>query len=209
PGLMANTFVLESFMDELAHKAGKDPVEFRIAHLNDEGKELRLKNVIKAAAEKAGWGKPLPKGHALGLATCAEIGATTAEIAEVSIENGEIKVHKVTCAIDVGVAINPDGIRSQVEGAIIQGFSACMYEKMELEGGKIVPTIFGPYKIATLKEAPREIEVVILESGDRPVGVGEPPVGPIGAAIGNAVFAATGIRLRNLPLSDDFAANQG
>ncbi|MEM1217760.1 MAG: molybdopterin cofactor-binding domain-containing protein [Bacteroidota bacterium] len=209
PGLMANTFVLESFMDELAHKAGKDPVEFRLAHLHDEGKELRLKNVIKAAAEKAGWGKSLPKGHALGLATCAEIGATIAEIAEVSIENGEIKVYKVTCALDVGLAINPDGIRAQVEGAIIQGFSACMYERMELEGGKIVPTIFGPYKIATLKEAPREIEVVILESGDRPAGVGEPPVGPIGAAIGNAVFAATGIRLRNLPLSDDFAANQG
>lgn len=206
PGLMANTFVVESFIDELAHKAGKDPLEFRLSHLSDEGKELGIKNVLKAAAEKAGWGKPLPKGHGLGIAVCAEIGSPCAEIAQVSIENGEIRVHKVTCAMDVGLAINPDGIRAQAEGAIIQGMSASMYEKMEVQGGKIVPTIYGPYKIATLKEAPREIDVVILENGESPKGVGEPPVGPIGAAIGNAVFAATGKRLRKMPLADEWTA---
>ena len=201
PGMLANTFVVESFIDELAHKAGKDPLEFRLAHLPDEGKGKTLKNVLKAAAEKAGWGKSLPKGHGLGIACAGELGSMCAQVAEISIENNEIRVHKVTCAMDVGIAINPDGVRAQTEGAIIMGLSAAMYEKMELKGGKITPTIFGPYRMATLKDSPREIEVVILESGDRPTGVGEPPIAPIGAAIGNAVFAATGKRLRNMPLN--------
>ena len=202
PGLMANTFVIESFIDELAHKAGKDPVEFRLAHLPDDEKGKRQKKVIEAAAEKAGWGKALPEGRALGIATSGELGTVVAEIAEVSIENNEIKVHKVTCAIDPVFAVNPDSIRAQVEGAIIMGLSASMYEKMEIKAGKITPTIFGPYRMATMKDAPREIDVIILESGDKPSGVGEPPIGPIGAAIGNAVFALTGKRLRNMPLNE-------
>lgn len=201
PGLLANTFVVESFIDELAHKAGKDPLEFRLTHLPDEGKGLKLKNVLEAAAKKAGWGKPLPKGHGLGIACAGELGSMCAQVVQASVEKNEIKVHKVTCAMDVGMAINPDGIRAQVEGAIIMGLSATLYEKMEVKGGKITPTIFGPYRMATLKDAPKEIEVVILENGDRPTGVGEPPIGPIGAAIGNAVFAATGKRLRDMPLT--------
>ena len=205
PGLMANTFAVESFMDELAHKAGMDPVDFRIAHLLDDEKSERQKKVIKAAAEKSGWGNP-PAGRGLGIATCAELGAIVAEVAEVSIENDGykdyIKVHKVTCAIDPGFAVNPDGVRAQVEGAIIMGMSASLYEKMEVKGGKITPTIFGPYRMAMMKDTPKEIDVVILESGDKPSGVGEPPIGPIGAAIANAVFALTGKRLRDMPLND-------
>lgn len=200
PGLMANTFALESFMDEMAHKAGKDPVEFRIAHLPDDERGERQKNVLRVAAEKAGWGKELPEGRALGIATCAELGAIVAEVAEVSIENNEIKVHKVTCAIDPGFAINPDGVKAQVEGAIIMGQSASMYEEMFIKGGKITPTIFGPYKMVTMKEAPKEIDIHIIESGEKPLGVGEPPIGPIGASIANAVFALTGKRLRDMPL---------
>jgi isoquinoline 1-oxidoreductase beta subunit len=202
PGLMANTFAVESFMDELAHKAEKDPVDFRIAHLPNDEKGERQKRVIKAAAEKAGWGKPLPKGHALGIATCGELGAIVAEVVEVSIEDDEIKVHKVTCAIDPGFAVNPDGVRAQVEGAIIMGLSASLYEKMEIVDSKITPTIFGPYRMAMMKDAPKEIDVIILESSDKPSGVGEPPIGPIGAAVGNAVFALTGKRLRDMPLND-------
>jgi len=204
PGLMANTFAVESFMDEMAHQAGKDPVAFRLAHLPDTEKGEIQKRVIKTAAEKAGWGKSLPEGRALGIATNSELGTAVAEVVEVSIENNEIKVHKVTCAIDPVLAVNPDGIKAQVEGAIIMGMSASLYEEMEVKGGKITPTIFGPYRMAMMKDAPKEIDVVILESGDRPSGVGEPPIGPIGAAIANAVFALTGKRLRNMPLQKEF-----
>jgi len=206
PGLMANTYAVESFIDELAYKAGKDPMEFRLAHLPGTEKGERQKAVIKAAAQKAGWGKPLPKGRALGIATSGELGTVVAEVAEVSIENdgyGDyIQVHKVTCAIDPVMAVNPDGVRAQVEGAIIMGMSASMYEKMEVKNGKITPTIFGPYRMAMMKDAPKEIDVIIIESGDKPSGVGEPPIGPIGAAIGNAVFALTGKRLRNMPFNN-------
>jgi len=205
PGLMANTFVVESFMDELAHKAGKDPVAFRLAHLPNDDKGKTQSRVIQTAADKAGWGKPLPEGRALGIATNFELGTAVAQVAEVSIEEGEIKVHKVTCAIDPVFAVNPDSIKAQVEGAIIMGMSASLYEKMELKDGKITPTIFGPYRMAMMKDAPKDIEVVILESGDKPSGVGEPPIGPIGAAIGNAVFALTGKRLRDMPLNDALA----
>ncbi len=205
PGLMANTFVVESFIDEMAHKAGKDPLDFRLAHLLDDEHAKLTKGVLKAAAEKAAWDTPLPPGRARGIACAVELAAPCAQVAEVSIEKGEIKVHKVVCAIDVGVAVNPDGIRAQVEGAIIMGLSASMYEKMEIHGSQITPTIFGPYRMATMKDAPKEIEVVILENGDRPRGVGEPPIGPIGAAIGNAVFSLTGKRLRHMPLNEKFA----
>jgi len=206
PGLMANTFVVESFMDELAHKAGKDPVEFRLTHLPDDDFKKRQKKVIKAAAEKAGWGKVLPTGRALGIATNAELGTAVAQVAEVSIEDNEIKVHKVTCAIDCGFAINPDSVKAQVEGAIIMGLSACLYEKMEIHNSKITPTIFGPYRMALMKDTPKDIDVIILENGNKPSGVGEPPIGPIGAAIGNAVFALTGKRLRSLPLNEALKA---
>jgi len=201
PGLMANTFAVESFMDEMAHKAGKDPVKFRIQHLPNNEKGERQKKVIEVAAEKAGWGKSLKAGRALGIATCFELGAAVAEVAEVSIEDNEIKVHKVTCAIDPGFAINPDGVRAQVEGAIIMGLSASLYEKMIVKKGKITPTIFGPYRMAMMKDSPKDIDVHIVESSDKPSGVGEPPVGPIGAAIANAVFNLTGKRLRDMPLS--------
>lgn len=207
PGLMANTFVVESFIDEMAQKAGKDPVEFRLAHLPDTEKGERQKAVIEAAAKKAGWGKSLPEGRALGVATSGELGTVVAEIAEVSIENdgqGDyIKVHKVTCAIDPIMAVNPDGIKAQVEGAIIMGMSASMYEKVEINESKITPTMYGDYKMALIKDAPKEIDVIIIESGDKPSGVGEPPIGPIGAAIGNAVFTLTGKRLRDMPLNEN------
>ncbi|MCI4671868.1 MAG: molybdopterin-dependent oxidoreductase [Bacteroidia bacterium] len=209
PGVMANTFAVESFMDELAHAAGKDPLEFRLVHLPDNEKGQRQKAVLKAAAEKAGWGKNLPEGRVLGIATSGELATVIAEVAEVSIENdgyGDyIKVHKVTCAIDAGMIINPDGVKAQVEGGVMMGLSASMYEKIEINDSRVQPTIYGPYRIAMMKDAPKEIEVIIIESGDKPLGVGEPPIGPIGAAIGNAVFSLTGKRLRKLPLAEEFA----
>ncbi len=200
-GLLANSFAIESFMDELAIKAGKDPVQFRLDQIADDERGKRLKGVIKAAADKAGWGKDLPEGRAVGFACSTDANTPVAQVVEVSIKNDEIKVHKVTCAIDPGIAVNPDGIRAQCEGAIIMGLSASLFEKMVIKDGAIVPTNYGIYQMALMRHAPKDIDVVILENADKPSGVGEPPLGPVGAAIANAVFRLTGKRLRDLPLS--------
>jgi isoquinoline 1-oxidoreductase beta subunit len=202
-GLLANSFAIESFMDELAVAAKKDPIEFRLSQIKDENMGLRLRKVIEAARDRSNWGKELPEGHFQGFACSIDAQTPVAQIAEISVEDGEIKVHKVTCVIDPGVAINPDGIRAQCEGAIIMGLSAAMFEKMTIKDSVIEQTIYGPYKMALMKHAPKEIDVAILENSDTPSGVGEPPIGPIGAAIANAVFAATGKRLRNMPLAEE------
>lgn len=199
-GLLANTFAIESFMDELAVVSGKNPAEFRLAQIQDDGRGKRLKSVIKAVVEKAGYTDTISNGRAMGFAVSTDANTPCAEIAEVSIVNNEIKVHKVTCAMDPGLAVNPDQVRAQCEGAIIMGMSAAMFEKMEVENGELTPTIYGPYQMALMKHAPKEIDVVLLQGSDTPGAVGEPPLGPIGAAIANAVFRLTGQRLREMPL---------
>ncbi|MDT0620767.1 xanthine dehydrogenase family protein molybdopterin-binding subunit [Croceitalea vernalis] len=200
-GLLANTFAWESFMDELAIKAGKNPIDFRLAHIQDDDKGKRLKAVIIAAAKKANYQDKVFNGRAMGFAASTDAGTPCAQVAEVSIENDEIKVHKVTCAMDPGIAVNPDQVRAQCEGAIIMGMSASLFEKMEVINGELTPTIYGPYQMAQLKHAPKEIDVVLLQGIERPGAVGEPPLGPIGAAIANAVFRLTNKRCANLPLS--------
>lgn len=200
-GLLANTFAWESFMDELALKAGKNPVDFRLAHIQDDEKGKRLKAVIKTAAEKANYQDKIVNGKAMGFAASTDAGTPCAQVVEVSIKNNEIRVHKVTCAMDPGLAINPDQVRAQCEGAIIMGMSASLYEKMEVENGELTPTIYGPYQMALMKHAPKEIDVVLLQGSDTPGAVGEPPLGPIGAAIANAVYRITKKRLREMPLS--------
>ncbi|MGB5273243.1 MAG: molybdopterin cofactor-binding domain-containing protein, partial [Flavobacteriaceae bacterium] len=130
-----------------------------------------------------------------------DVNTPVAQVVEVSIEEGEIKVHKVTCAIDPGLAINPDQIRAQCEGCIMMGMSAALFEQMYVQDGQLQPIIYGPYKMALMKHAPKEIDVVILQNAEKPGGVGEPPLGPIGAAIANAVFRLTGKRLRSMPLT--------
>ncbi len=199
-GLLANTFAIESFMDELAIKAGKDPVQFRLAQIDDSEAGKRLKGVIQAAAEKADWQDGVKDGRAMGFACSTDVNTPCAQIAEVSIEGDEIKVHKVTCAMDPGLVINPDQVRAQCEGSIIMGLSAAMFEEMTVEDSQLKPIIYGPYKMATMRNAPKEIDVVLLETTGQPGGVGEPPLGPIGAAIANAVFRLTGKRLRDMPL---------
>jgi isoquinoline 1-oxidoreductase beta subunit len=199
-GLLANTFAIESFMDELAIAAGQDPVAFRLAQIEDDKRGKRLKAVIKAAAEKAGWKDEVINGRAMGFAASVDVNTPCAQVVEVSIEAGAIKVHKVTCAMDPGLVINPDQVRAQCEGAIIMGMSAAMFEQMEVEDGELTPIIYGPYEMALLRDAPKVIDVVLLENDDKPGGVGEPPLGPIGAAIANAVFRLTGQRLRSMPL---------
>ena len=199
-GLLANTFAIESFMDELAIQAKKSPVEFRLSQIHDDNRGFRLKEVIKAAVEKSGYTDEVVNGRAMGFAVSTDANTPCAQVVEVSIENKEIKVHKVTCAMDPGIAVNPDQVRAQCEGAIIMGMSAAMFEKMDVEDGQLTPTIYGPYQMALMKNAPKEIDVVLLQNDDKPGAVGEPPLGPIGAAVANAVFRLTGERLREMPL---------
>ena len=136
----------------------------------------------------------------MGFACSVDANTPCAQVAEVSIENGKIKVHKVTCAMDPGVVVNPDQVKAQCEGAIIMGMSASMYEQMHVENGELRPVIYGPYEMALMKHAPKEIDVVLLQNSDTPGAVGEPPLGPIGAAVANAVYRLTGRRLHTMPL---------
>ena len=199
-GLLANTFAVESFFDELAFKAGKDPLEFRLAHLPDDAAGQRLKAVILAATEKAGWKDGAPQGRALGLAASVDSGTSCAHVVEASVDKGQIRIHRVVCALDPGFAVNPDQVRAQCEGSIVMGMSAVLYEQMNVIDGQLTPTIYGPYQMAMMRDTPKDIDVELLNSTGVPGPVGEPPMGPIGAAIGNAVFRITGQRLRSFPL---------
>lgn len=199
-GLLANTFAMESFIDEMALKANKNAVDFRLHQIADEPIDIRLKNVIKAAAEKANYSEEVKDGRAMGFAASIDANTPCAQVAEVSIVDNEIIVHKVTVAMDPGLAVNPDQIRAQCEGCVIMGMSAVLYEQMFVEDGELTPTIYGPYQMALMKNAPKEIDVVLLQGKDTPGAVGEPPLGPIGAAIANAVRRLTGERLTELPL---------
>ncbi len=200
-GLLANTFAIESMMDELALKAGKDPVQFRLDYIPDDEDGIRLKNVISACVEKAGYRDQAEGNRAMGFAASVDAGSPCAHVAEVSIEDSEIRVHKVTVGFDCGIAVNPDQVRAQVEGCVIMGISASMHEKMDLRENKLYPTNYGSYKMAMMKHSPREIDTVLVEGVDYAGPVGEPPLGPIAAAIGNAVKRLTGKRLTELPLS--------
>ena len=198
-GLLPNTFAIESFIDEMANHAGIDPLAFRLKQLPDTHRGRLFRGVLEAAAAKAGWGNPLPAGHAHGIAMAIDANTAVAEIAEVSVADGRIKVHKVTAAIDPGIIINPDGVTAQTQGGIMMGLSSTLFEEVTFKDGQVNISNFDRYPLLTMKEAP-EIEVVLLESGDGPNGIGEPPIGPIAAAVGNAYFALTDERLTQLPM---------
>ena len=198
-GLMPNTFAVESFIDEVAEAANLDPLAFRLRHLPGNEKGRRIQNALQTAAEQANWGASLPEGHALGLAMSYDVGTIIVEIAEISAENNQIRVHKVTAVADPGLAINPDGIKAQTEGAITMGLSATLLEEVLIKDGVLQASNFNQYPLLRNADAP-DIDVVVLNSRSTPSGMGEPPIGPIPAAVANAVFAATGQRLRRLPL---------
>jgi isoquinoline 1-oxidoreductase beta subunit len=190
-------FVVESFFDELAHAAGKDPVEMRRALL---AKHPRNLGVLNLAAEKAGWGKPLPAGRGRGLAVHESFGSYLAEVAEVSVsKDGVPRVHRVVCAIDCGPIVNPDTIKAQMESGIIFGLTAALYGEITFDKGRVQQRNFHDYRMLRIHETP-EIEVHIVPSTEKQGGVGEPGVAPIAAAVGNAIFAATGKRVRRLPI---------
>lgn len=198
-GAGQNAFAIESFVDELAHAAGRDPFEYRRALLKDAP---RMRAVLEQAAAHAGWGRPLPPGRGRGMAIYRSFGSIVAQVAEVACADNRVKVERVVCVIDCGVAVHPDAVRAQLEGAIVQGLSAALHEEVRIEGGRVTQSSFQDYPILTLAETPG-IEVHIVKSTEPPGGVGEPGVPPIAPAVANAVFAATGKRLRRLPLRLD------
>jgi isoquinoline 1-oxidoreductase beta subunit len=191
-----NSFAYESFMDELAVAAGKDPYEFRRGLLD---KQPRLRHVLELAAEKAGWGKPLPRGRARGIALMEGYGTSMAQVAEVSVAGNTVRVHRVVVAADAGRLVNPNIVRQQLEGAIIFGLSAVLFGEVTLKDGRVQQTNFHNYPVVRMPESPA-IDVILVESTEKPAGIGEPGTAVIGPAVANAVFAATGKRLRRLPL---------
>jgi isoquinoline 1-oxidoreductase beta subunit len=199
-GASQNAFVVESFIDELAHAAGKGGFEYRRALL---GKSLRHRGVLELAAQKAGWGTPLPAGRHRGIAVAFSYGSWAAEVAEVSVlPDGAVRVHRVVCAIDCGLAVNPDQIEAQMQGGIVWGLTAALHGEITLADGRVRQSNFHDYPMLRIGEMPA-IEVHILPSQETPGGVGEPGVPPIAPAVANAIFAATGRRLRRLPIRPD------
>ena len=198
-GLMANIFAVESFIDEVAHAANQDPLEFRMRHLPDTETGQRMRKGLQTAAEQANWGGDLPTGHAQGLAMSSDVNTIMVEIAQVSVENNQIRVHKMTAVADPGLAINPDAVKAQTEGGITMGLSATLLEEVLIKDGVLQAGNFNQYPLLRNADAP-DIDVVVLNSRTRPSGMGEPPIGPVSAAVANAVYAATGQRLRRLPL---------
>ena len=196
-GHSQNIFFLEGFIDEMAAAAGKDPVEFRRALLD---KAPRHRAVLELAAKQAGWGKPLPAGRSRGIAVGASFGSYAAEVAEVSVaKDGTVRVHRVVCAIDCGMTVNPEIVKRQMESAIVYGLSAVLYGRISVVDGKVEQGNFDEYPVLRMDEAPK-VEVHILASKEHPGGVGEPGLPPLAPAVVNAVFQGTGKRLRRLPI---------
>jgi isoquinoline 1-oxidoreductase beta subunit len=190
-------FAMESMIDELAWAASRDPLEFRAAMLAGKPRHLRA---LKTAAEKAGWGAPPPAGRSRGLAVHESFGSIIAEVAEVSVEKDKrIRVHKVTCAVDCGQAVNPLGVEAQVQGAVAFGLSAVLHGEVTLKNGRVEQSNFHDYRVLRMPDMP-EVSVHILESEAKMGGIGEPATAPVSAAVANAVYALTRQRLRSLPL---------
>jgi isoquinoline 1-oxidoreductase beta subunit len=197
-GLTHTTFAIETFIDELAREAGQDPYAFRRTLL---AKEPAWLAVLDLAATKAGWGGTLPAGTGRGIAISKFITTIVAQVAEVTVGgDGKITVDRVVCAVDCGIAINPDIVRAQMEGGVGFGLGAALHGAITLKDGVVVQSNFNDYHVLRMAEMPR-VEVHILPSAEAPKGVGEPGVPPIGPAIANAVFAATGRRIRSLPIT--------
>jgi isoquinoline 1-oxidoreductase/isoquinoline 1-oxidoreductase beta subunit len=191
-----NAFVVETFIDELARAAGTDPVEFRRQYLADQPRHLA---VLDRVAAEAGWGRPGPgRHHGVAIHEC--FGSVVGQVVEVSVgEDAAIRVHRVCCVVDCGIAVNPDVVRAQLEGGILYGLTAALYGSIDIRDGQVQQSNFHDYRMLTLADAPG-IDVHIIESDADPGGIGETGTPPIAPAVANAVFAATGRRLRELPL---------
>jgi len=196
-----NAFVTECFIDEMAHAAGKDPIEFRMPLLKESKGAQR---VLKVAAEKAGWGKPLPKGQGRGIAQHHCFGTDVAAVAEVSVneKDGHVKVNRVVVAVDCGLAVNPLNVEGQIQGGVINALSTALKEEVRFANGGVKSANFEDYDILRMSEVP-DIEVHIVKGNDKMGGIGEPGVPPTAPAVANAFFNATGVRIRRIPLTSN------
>jgi isoquinoline 1-oxidoreductase subunit beta len=190
-------FVMETMIDELAAAANQDPVAYRRALL---GKHPNVARVLDLAASKAGWGSPLPKGRARGIAVHESFGSICAQVAEVSLNGNDIRVHKVTAAFDCGLVVNPLTVEAQLQSAIAFGLSAALFGEITFKDGRVEQSNFHDYRVLRMNEMPL-VEVVLVPGGEKPTGVGEPGTPPVAPAVANALFALTGKRARSLPLA--------
>ncbi len=209
-GLLPNTFAIESFMDELANAAGIDPIEFRLRHLQSTRLAQRMRGVLEAVSRLSNWASPLPTADAgwvrgRGVACCEDGGTVVAQVAEVAVElsSGTVRVDRIHCTLDAGLIINPDITTAQIESAIMWGVGSALIEETRIENGAIRAANFNAYPLLRISQAPEVITRLLDNHREGPYGMGEPPIGPVAAAIGNAVFAATGVRFRRLPLTPE------
>ena len=192
-----NIFVIESFVDELAHAAKQDAVVFRRAHL---AKEPRLLACLDLAAEKAGWGSALPARVGRGVACQSVFGSYVAAIVAAEVDaNGEIAIRRVTAAVDCGTIVNPDSVEAQIQGGLIFGLTAALYNEITIAKGRVQQSNFNNYRMMRINEAPA-IDVHLIRNGEAPGGIGEPGTSIAAPALANALFAATGVRFRSLPI---------
>jgi len=195
-GPSQNTFITESFIDEIAYAAEKDPFEYRKKLLKNHP---RLLNVLELAAEKSGWGKKLLAGHTMGIAVVEDKGSACAQVAEISIEQSQVQIHRIVCALDCGQVIHPGIVESQTVGSVVFGLTAALYGEINIKEGRVVQSNFHDYPLLGIHEMP-DVEVYLVDSNDEPGGAGEPAVPPVAPAVTNAIFAATGKRIRSLPI---------
>ena len=198
-GHSQNPFVRECFVDEMALATGKDPYEFRRSMLARSPRDLAI---LDAVAKAAGWGKPLPTGVFRGIAETEGYGSYVSAVCEVSVnQRGDLKIHRVVIGIDCGYVVNPDNVRAQLQGTVVHGLSAILWGENTVKDGRIEQSNFHDYRMMRLNEMPK-VEMVLAPTGGFWGGVGEPAQAPLAPALANAIFAATGRRLRSLPLKN-------
>ena len=197
-GPSQNCWITESIIDELAHAASRDPLEFRLSMLDGSP---RIQHALEVAADRAGWGTPPPQGRARGIGIVLDKGGYVAQIAEVSVQQGAVRVHKVTCAADYGFVINPLTVEAQTVGCIVNGLAAALYGEITIADGAVVQSNFHNYELLRIDEMP-DVDVHIIDSEEEPGGAGEPALPPTAPAVTNAIFALTGNRIRKLPIKN-------
>jgi isoquinoline 1-oxidoreductase beta subunit len=198
-----NAFANEGFIDELAAGAKADPVAYRMSLVS---KSPRFQNVLKLASDKAGWGTAAPDGRARGVAMMEGYDTYMAMVTEVSMKDGEPVVHRVVAAADLGHMVNPDTVEAQIQSSIIFGLSAALWDEITVDKGRVQQTNFDKYRLMRNNEAP-QIDIILVQSTEKPGGIGEPATAIIGPAVGNAIFAATGKRVRRMPFTKENIAS--